>query len=132
MKKWFLMGLALVSLLVVLAGCAPERLQLDLSGAARIEVRRGGNMQPVTVTDPEEIQILADELGSLTLRKWKSSEGYFGWTYSVKWYDAQDQILGSILFTANDVINHEIYGYFYCSSKPVDTALFQALFAEAE
>lgn len=124
MKKWFAIGVVLVSMMAVLVGCAPERFQFDISGATRLEVYRGKGPDGtrVILTDPADIQKVTDSINSLTFRKKEPGNVFGNTAYMFKWYDSDNNNFEGFIFIDNSRIDYN--GYLYQSENPVDTALF--------
>ena len=78
----------------------------------------------VGIADPENIN-------TLTFSKGKSSKDHTGWSYSLKWYDPENNLMEEIVVMSEQQIDHK--GYFYSSMEAdheIDLAYFDRLLGE--
>lgn len=124
MKKWLAIGIVWISMLTVLAGCAPERFQFHISGATRLELYRGSgpSQTRVILTDPADIQTVTNSVNALTFRKKEPGHVFGGNAYMFQWYDAENHNFEGFWFIDTTRIDYN--GYLYESETPVNTALF--------
>ncbi len=129
MKKWML-SLAFVVLLMwaavlVFAGCTTEKT-FTIDAAQSIEIASGDTGKTVTVTGTEVIQQITDNIASISFEREESSEGYSGWGYRIRWYDASGAELESLVIQGEALINDD--GFFWLAADGrIDTALLDAL-----
>ena len=126
MKKRLCIILLLAALLVLLAGCG-EKISLDIQDTAAIELRSGDTGDSVTITDPEIIAQITDNVTSLRYRDIGTRDAS-GWSYCVRWLDADGNTLGELFPFGWHV---EWNGRYYeVSGGTIDTDLFDELLGE--
>ena len=126
MKKRLYIILLLAALLVLLAGCG-EKISLDIQDTAAIELRSGNTGASVTITDPEIIAQITDNVTSLRYRDIGTRDAG-GWSYCVRWLDADGNTLGELFpFGWHAEWNGR---YYEVSDGTIDTDLFDELLGE--
>ena len=126
MKMRLCIILLLAALLVLLAGCG-EKISLDIQDTAAIELRSGDTGDSVTITDPELIAQITDNVTSLRYRDIGTRDAG-GWSYCVRWLDADGNTLGELFPFGWHV---EWNGRYYeVSGGTIDTDLFDKLLGE--
>lgn len=124
-KRGFLCALALVAILLF-TGCAPavERLE-GLASAAKVEIQSGNTGKTAEITDDETIALLAQSVPATFTRE-GSSQDYTGWSYAIRWYDADEHSMAAIAVTDETTIQKD--GCFYTASQgTIDVSLLAAL-----
>ena len=126
MKMRLCIILLLAALLVLLAGCG-EKISLDIQDTAAIELRSGNTGDSVTITDPELIAQITDNVTSLRYRDIGTRDAN-GWSYCVRWLDADGNTLGELFpFGWHAEWNGR---YYEVSGGTIDTDLFDKLLGE--
>ena len=126
MKKRLCIILLLAALLVLLAGCG-VKISLDIQDTAAIELRSGDTGDSVTITDPEIIAQITDNVTSLRYRDIGTRDAS-GWSYCVRWLDAGGNTLRELFPFGWHV---EWNGRYYeVSGGTIDTDLFDELLGE--
>ncbi len=132
MKKVFAIILIIV-MMFYLAACAKQNVQFDISGAEKITVFSGSSGESAEITDAEAIKHITDNINALKFNKDKSSSGYDGFGYSIKWYAADGTLVEAITVMGASRIDYN--GYFYDSMEAdaeIDTAFLDTLLVPAE
>ena len=127
MKKFVAAFLVLVLALSV-AGCSEKSMKFDIGEASKIELRSGTDGAVIEITNTEDIKHITDNINALTLSKGKSSKDYSGWSYSLKWYDLENNLMEEIVVMSEQQIDYK--GYFYSSMEAdheIDLACFDRL-----
>ncbi len=109
MKKIIALILIFI-LLTSLCSCGAKK-EFDFSGAEKVVVFSGSTGEHIETTDKEEIKNISDIFTSHTFTKKKSSKGYDGFRYNVKWYDASGGLIEEITLMSGQRISYD--GYFY-------------------
>lgn len=81
-----------------LVGCGnytEESLQLSVDSVKKITIIYGNDGSQVEITDEETIDAITENFNSLILNRDKKTDST-GWTYSVRWYDADGNELTKI------------------------------------
>lgn len=109
MKKYMALVLALVCVLG-LVGCS-SKMTFDIAGANKIELRSGSDGTSVEITDEEDIKYITDNINALKFSKGKSSEDYSGWSYRLRWYDSENNLIEVIVVMSEYLIDYNDYFY---------------------
>ena len=115
MKKFVASFLGLV-LALSMAGCSEKGMKFDIGEASKIELRSGTDGTVIEITNTEDIKHITDNINALTLSKGKSSKDYSGWSYSLKWYDLDNNLMEEIVLqngTGNHMDNYSAIGILY-------------------
>lgn len=110
MKRLIALVLALVCVLS-LVGCSETNMTFDIGEASKIELRSGNDGTMVEITDVEDIQYITDNINSLTFSKGESSKDYSGWSYSLKWYDSENNMMEEMVVMSEYQIDYKDYFY---------------------
>ena len=130
MKKFVAAFLVLV-LALSMVGCAEKSMKFDIGEASKIELRSGTDGTVIEITNTEDIKHITDNINALTLSKGKSSKDHSGWSYSLKWYDLENNLMEEIVVMSEQQIDYQ--GYFYSSMEAdheIDLAYFDRLLGE--
>ena len=130
MKKFVASFLMLV-LALSMVGCAEKSMKFDIGEASKIELRSGTDGTVIEITNTEDIKHITDNINALTLSKGKSSKDHSGWSYSLKWYDLDNNLMEEIVVMSKQQIDYK--GYFYSSMEAdheIDLAYFDRLLGE--
>ncbi len=125
MKKVFVL---IISFILMLSGvaCAEKTVRFDEGEVAKITVFLGSSGRVVDIEEREEIQALTEDIGGLTFRKEKSSGGYDGFRYSMKWYDEEGKLLEELAVMSEARVKYQ--GYFYeVKEGAIDLDLIEGL-----
>ncbi len=110
MKRLIVLVWALVCVLSLL-GCSETNMTFDIGEASKIELRSGNDGTMVEITDVEDIQYITDNINSLTFSKGESSKDYSGWSYSLKWYDSENNMMEEMVVMSEYQIDYKDYFY---------------------
>lgn len=95
-----------------LVGCGnntEESLQLSVDSVKKITIIYGNDGSQVEITDEETIAAITENFNSLILNRDKKTDST-GWTYSVRWYDADGNELTEIsCWAQSDSITRDGY-----------------------
>ena len=130
MKKYVASFLVLV-LALSMVGCSENSMKFDIGEASKIELRSGTDGTVIEITNTEDIKHITDNINALTFSKGKSSNNYSGWSYSLKWYDLENNLMEEIVVMSEQQIDYK--GYFYSSMEAdheIDLAYFDRLLGE--
>ena len=130
MKKFAASFLALV-LALSMAGCSEKSMKFDIGEASRIELRSGTDGAVAEITNTEDIKHITENINALNFSKGKSSKDHTGWSYSLKWYDPENNLMEEIVVMSEQQIDYK--GYFYSSMEAdheIDLAYFDRLLGE--
>ncbi|MBQ9980343.1 MAG: hypothetical protein IJP23_04725 [Oscillospiraceae bacterium] len=94
MKRFFAI-LAAAVMVFALAGCG--EMSLQIAGAESILLRSGNTGKLVEVTSPDDVAYITDNLSSMKFEKGSSSKKYSGWTYWIKWCDADGKVIDQVV-----------------------------------
>lgn len=130
MKKFVASFLVLV-LALSMVGCSEKSMKFDIGEASKIELRSGTDGTVTEITNTEDIKHITDNINALTLSRGKSSKDYSGWSYSLKWYNLENNLMEEIVVMSEQQIDYK--GYFYSSMETdheIDLAYFDRLLGE--
>lgn len=85
----------------------------DLKNINHIEVMSGLTGQKIVVKDASSVQKVMDDIKSLDYKKMKSSDGYVGYAYSIRFYNENYDELGMIYITEENGHQISYNGFFY-------------------
>lgn len=95
-----------------LVGCGnntEESLQLSVDSVKKITIIYGNDGSQVEITDEETIAAITENFNTLVLNRDKKIDST-GWTYSVRWYDADGNELTKIsCWAQSDSITRDGY-----------------------
>lgn len=132
MRKYIVLVLALVCVLG-LVGCSDKNMTFDIGEASKIELCSGNDGTMVEITDTEDILYITDNINSLTFSKGESSKDYSGWSYSLKWYDSEDNIMEEIVVMSEYQIDYKDYFYKGMDADyEIDISFFDTLLGSEE
>lgn len=121
MNRYLLFFLSL-ALAICFAACGTsETTTFDISGAARIELRSGLNGNYAEITGKDDIEYITNNINALALSRMTANRAENGWAYSLKWYDAEDNIIESLTIISETQINKGEYSYYCADSNYIDT-----------
>ena len=130
MKKFVASFLVLV-LALSMVGCSEKSMKFEIGEASRIELRSGTDGTVAEITNTEDIKYITDNINALTFSKGRSSKDHTGWSYSLKWYGPENDLMEEIVVMGERQIDHK--GYFYSSMEAdheIDLAYFDRLLGE--
>lgn len=115
-----------------LSSCSGE-MSFDIAEADKIEIRSGNTGATVERSDEEEIAYITDNINALTFSKGKSGKNSSGWSYWLKWYDSEDNLIEEIIVMSECQIDYEDY-FYTCTDTDlgIDTAFFDELLNEGK
>lgn len=111
--------------------CTPKPLmQIDAERITCISIFDGTQGEGVDVTDPEELQALADELNSVRMKPTKPSLGYMGYRFRITVYTERNGKTGAEkTFIVNSAETVRIDPFFYeVTDGEIDVSLLEGLF----
>lgn len=123
----------LIALILILAcianlvGCS-SKMSLDIAGANKIELCSGNDGIIVVVADEESIRYITDNINALQFSKGKSSKDSTGWSYWLKWYDSEDNLIEELVVMSEYQIDYK--GSFYSgmdADAEIDITFFDTL-----
>ena len=130
MKKFVASFLVLV-LALSMVGCSEKSMKFDIGEASKIELRSGTDGTVTEITNTEDIKHITDNINALTFSMGESSKDYSGWSYSLKWYNLENNLMEEIVVMSEQQIDYK--GYFYSSMETdheIDLAYFDRLLGE--
>ena len=83
-----------------LTGCVGSQSRLNIENAQTIVLMDGNTGASVEITDADTVRIVMDNFNSLQLKKDRKNDST-GWTYGIRWYDANGKEIESVLSGAN-------------------------------
>ena len=116
MKKFVASFLVLV-LALSMVGCSEKSMKFDIGEASK--------------TNTEDIKHITDNINALTFSRGESSKDYSGWSYFLKWYNLENNLMEEIVVMSEQQIDYK--GYFYSSMETdheIDLAYFDRLLGE--
>lgn len=131
MRKYTVLVLALACVLG-LVGCSDKNITFNIGEASKIELRSGNDGTMVEITDTEDILYITDNINSLTFSKGESSKDYSGWSYSLKWYDSENNIIEEIVVMSEYQIDYKDYFYRGMDADEIDISFFDTLLGSEE
>lgn len=90
--------------------CSSAKL-FDTQDAAKIELRSGSTGDTADITDADIIGQITKNINSLRYKKVESSNDSTGWSYSIKWFDADGNLTGEIMVLGGQAINYNCKFY---------------------
>ncbi len=126
MKK--LIALILVSICSLsLVGCSSEII-FDITSTSKIELRSGSDGTTVEITNREDIKRITDNISALKFSEEGSSKDHSGWSYWLKWYDSENNLIEEIVVMSEKQINYKDY-FYTCmeADHEIDISFFDAL-----
>lgn len=83
---------------------------LDVSSVQTVSLQSGMTGEEIQLTDPADIQQITDLVRQIQGTDPKSSQGYYGFRYTIRFYDEKEQLFwyGSVC-PENDFLSMEIY-----------------------
>ena len=130
MKKFVASFLVLV-LALSMVGCSEKSMKFDIGEASKIELRSGTDGTVTEITNTEDIKHITDNINALTFSRGESSKDDSGWSYSLKWYNLENNLMEEIVVMSEQQIDYK--GYFYSSMETdheIDLAYFDRLLGE--
>lgn len=130
MKKFVASFLVLV-LALSMVGCSEKSMKFDIGEASKIELRSGTDGTVIEITNTEDIKHITDNINALTFSRGESSKDYSGWSYFLKWYNLENNLMEEIVVMSEQQIDYK--GYFYSSMETdheIDLAYFDRLLGE--
>ncbi len=129
--KRFIAFITVTLMLLSLVGCAKQNLQFEIENVTKISVFSGSTGKSVEITDEETIAHITDNINSLTFVKNKSSKNYNGFTYSITWYDADNEKTYALTIMGKNAISYDDYFYNISDSNTsIDVEYIDSLFSD--
>lgn len=110
MKRILALVLVFVTALTMV-GCARKIVTFDIDGASKILLMSGSSGEVVEITDAETIAYITDNINSMTFSRHESSHQHNGWSYSLRWYDSEDNLIEYIVVMSATQIDYGNYFY---------------------
>ena len=104
-----------------LAGCSSTPGLLDITGAEQLTILSGSTGESVDITDAEDIKAITDSVNTLEYVKGEKENGD-GWSYGLRWYDGNGELIESLTLLGDGVIIYD--GYYYYLE---DSSLYHAI-----
>ncbi len=115
MKRIIALILAL-AVALTMVGCAKKTVTFDIDGASKILLMSGSSGVTVEITDPETIEYITHNINLMTFSRDTSSKYHSGWSYSLRWYDSEDNLIEYIVVMSATRIDYDSYFYNEMSS----------------
>lgn len=109
MKKKAIVIVAVALLLVFGIYFFPQRT--NIGEAAKIELRSGTTGKSVEITDAEDIARITENVNSLMFVRGGLTAGTGGWSYWLKWYDADGNEMESLVICGENRISGDHFFY---------------------
>ncbi|MDE7205056.1 MAG: hypothetical protein K2O91_24850 [Lachnospiraceae bacterium] len=93
-----------------LAGCSSEKA-FGIANASKIELCSGSDGTTVEITNEEDIQYITDNINDLKFSRGKSSKDHSGWSYRLKWYDSENNLIEELIVMSEYQIDYKDYFY---------------------
>lgn len=106
---------------------AYKEMNLNIENAASIVLKSGNTGTEIEITEADIIEEITVHFNSLTFRK-DGEVDSDGWTYWLKWYDADGNLISDIVVLSSDKIAYGDY-YYTAEDGVIDTDLLDALLA---
>ncbi|MCC8196730.1 MAG: hypothetical protein LIO49_08055 [Ruminococcus sp.] len=110
MKRIFVLILT-VAVALTMVGCAEKVVTFNIDGASKILLMSGSSGETVEITDPETIAYITDNINSMTFNRDESSRQHNDWSYSLRWYDSEDNLIEYIVIMSATRIDYDNYFY---------------------
>lgn len=112
--------------LLLLAACG-ETITIAADDVASIELQSGTTGESVTITDADTIEQITDNATSLRYR-YIGEPDSSGWSYWIKWLDADDNVIGEMFPHGWHVVWND--NYYEVSGGTIDEDLLAELLGE--
>ncbi len=107
-----LLALVLVfAIALTMVGCAKKTVTFDIDGVSKILLMSGSSGEMVEITDSETIKFITDNINSMEFHRDTSSRYHNGWSYSLRWYDSEDNLIEYIVVMSATRIDYDNYFY---------------------
>ena len=118
----------LLPVILLLAGCG-QVVSLRIGEAARVTLTSGATGETVEITAPEVIEAITGDIEALSFKRGGSSRHSSGWSYRLRWYDADGAVRKEIVILDGGSISAE--GRFWSAAGgTIDTGRLAALLEE--
>lgn len=136
MKRRYLLVLALiiVALISLFSGCSTvetDTKTFEISDAETLSLMSGNTGKMIKISDSSTISQITENINSLELAKDKSGVDYSGWSYRLRWYNSDGEIIEDITIQSSDYINYSDYFWSIINSS-IDTKYFDELLSLGE
>lgn len=128
MKRTIAIIMAL-ALTFCIFGCAERSRTFDIRGAASLVIISGSNGESVTVTDPDDIKSVTDNICGLSYSR-DGKVNTDGWSYLLKWLDKDGKTIEVLVVLGNNKLSYD--GHYYdanSGAKGIDLELIGSVFA---
>ncbi len=130
MKRFLALVLVFATVLTMV-GCAKKTVTFDIDGASKILLMSGSSGETVEITDEETIKYITDNINSMTFNRHESSRQHNGWSYSLRWYDSDDNLIEYIVVMNATRIDYDNYFYNEMDADvEIDIAYLEELLSE--
>ncbi len=96
---------------LTMVGCAKKTVTFDIDVASKILLMSGSSGKTVEITDPEIIAYITDNINGMKFNRDESSRQHNGWSYSLRWYDSEDNLIEYIVVMSATRIDYDNYFY---------------------
>ncbi|MCD7784348.1 MAG: hypothetical protein LUH18_01985 [Oscillospiraceae bacterium] len=110
MKRFLALVLVFATVLTMV-GCAKKTVTFDIDGASKILLMSGSSGETVEITNAETIKYITDNINSMNFNRDTSSKRHNGWSYSLRWYDSEDNLIEHIVVMSSTRIDYDNYFY---------------------
>lgn len=111
MKKISIFIMVLL-LALAMVGCSEKTTKkFEISGASKITVFSGSTGEYVEVTDETDIKHITDNINALSFSRDKSSKEQNGFSYSLTWYDSDNEPIDGLIIMSEYQISYDDYFY---------------------
>ncbi|MCD7772090.1 MAG: hypothetical protein LUH23_08420 [Oscillospiraceae bacterium] len=109
--KRFLALVLVFAVALTMVGCAKKIVTFDIDGASKILLMSGSSGETVEITDEETIKYITDNINGMTFNQDISSRHHNGWSYSLRWYDSEDNLIEYIVVMSATRTDYDNYFY---------------------
>ena len=125
MKKKFCLLLSLF-LLLSLNACSKD-LHFSIPEAASLSLMSGTTGEKISITDPETIRAITEDVCAVHFVRDSSSKNYDGWSYSLHWFDAEGKELEHVIVNGADRIDYKDWFWLAVGSELIDIDALKVL-----
>ncbi len=130
----WIVGIGVVVCMIVaicfMTNPAGDKIIGQMAGAVKIELHDGNNGKMVEITDAEYIARITENVASMEFERKGSAVGTGGWSYWLKWYDAEGNELENLIILSENRVR--VGNYFYEITKGAfETEFFDELLRNA-
>lgn len=127
-KKCLTVLLSLACVLL-LAGCGGNYKKFAIEGAAQLTVTSGSTGETVTITDPAIIEQVTGSVNGADFYRGSLSILHDGWSYRLRWYDADGGKLEDITVLNSRGIDYQNH-FWTAGDGEINAALLDSLLGQ--